>query len=49
MVISPDQLPQNGLVIVMNENYIDEIKKQISSDGKTIRLCSVHGIGRQPA
>ena len=48
MVISPDQLPQNGLVIVMNENYIDEIKKQISSDGKVIRLCSVHNIGRQP-
>jgi len=46
MVISPEQLPQNGLVVVMNENYVDEIKKQIS-DRKAIRLCSVHSIGRQ--
>lgn len=48
MIISPDQLPQSGLLIVMNENYIDEIKKQISSDGEVIQLCSVHSIGRQP-
>ena len=46
MVISPDQLPQTGLIVIMNENYTDEIKKQIS-DRKAIRLCSVHSIGRQ--
>jgi SAM-dependent methyltransferase len=47
MVISPDQLAQNGLIIIMNENYIEEIKMRISSTGKAIRLCSVHDIGRQ--
>ncbi|OQA49016.1 MAG: hypothetical protein BWY45_03510 [Euryarchaeota archaeon ADurb.Bin294] len=46
VVISPEQLPENGLVVVMNENYVDEIRKQIS-DRKAIQLCSVHSIGRQ--
>jgi len=46
MVISPEQLPENGLVVIMNENYADEIRKQIF-DRKTIRLCSVHSIGQQ--
>ena len=33
-VISPDRLPQSGSVIIMNENYTEEIKKQVSSHGK---------------
>jgi len=43
-VISPDHLPQSGSVIIMNENYTEEIKKQISSRGKQIRLYSVNRI-----
>ncbi len=46
-VISPDLLPQIGSVIIMNENYTDEIKKQIFSSGKQIRLYSVHRIAEQ--
>lgn len=41
-VISPDHLPQNGSVIIMNENYLEEIKKQISSQRKEIQVYSVH-------
>ena len=46
-VISPDHLPQRGSVIIMNDNYTDEIKKQIPSHGKQIRLYSVHRIAEQ--
>ena len=46
-VISPDHLPQNGSVIIMNENYLEEIKKQISSHRKEVRLYSVHRIVEQ--
>jgi len=46
-VISPNDLPQSGSVIAMNENYTKEIKKQISSHGKEIRLYSVHRIAEQ--
>jgi len=46
-VISPDLLPQTGSVIIMNENYTQEIKKQISSHGKQIMLYSVHRIAEQ--
>ena len=44
-VISSDRLPQSGSVIIMNENYIEEIKKQVSSHGKQLRLYSVHRLG----
>jgi 2-polyprenyl-3-methyl-5-hydroxy-6-metoxy-1,4-benzoquinol methylase len=44
-VISPDRLPQSGAVIIMNENYTEEIKKQVSSHGKQLRLYSVHRLG----
>jgi hypothetical protein len=47
MVISHDDLPQSGSVIIMNENYTKEIKKQVSSQGKEIRLYSVHRIAEQ--
>jgi hypothetical protein len=46
-VISPNDLPQSGSVIIMNENYTEEIKKQISSHRKEIRLYSVHRIAEQ--
>jgi len=46
-VISPDHLPQTGSVIIMNENYTEEIKKQISSHGKKIRLYSANRIVEQ--
>jgi SAM-dependent methyltransferase len=46
-VISPDHLPQTGSVIIMNENYNEEIEKQISLQREQIRLYSVHRITEQ--
>jgi SAM-dependent methyltransferase len=46
-VISPDNLPQEGSVIIMNDNYTEEIKKLISSQGKQIRVFSIHKITEQ--
>lgn len=47
LVISPDLLPQTGSVIIMNENYIEEIKTKITSYGKKIGIYSVHRITEQ--
>lgn len=46
-VISPDLLPETGSVIIMNENYIDEIEATILSSGKKIGIYSVHRITEQ--